>query len=115
MDNVEETDKLDDILDVAVEVLRDYGEEALTSQTRVCRLARYLIARLGGPPYKHDAQGETCRVVLRDGRAVWRAGDVVRLGTEAYAEWPLTGISGQATEEILVAITRAIELEPTDN
>lgn len=115
LDAVEETDTLDDVLDVAGEVLREYGDEALTSQTRLCRLARYVVARLGGPPYAPQVVGGLGRATLRDGHAIWRTGDRVMFGTEEHAQWPVGGISAQAVEEFLTGIVRIVELAPTDN
>ncbi len=41
---------LDAVLDVATEVLVEYGEPG---KTRIERLARYLVGMLGGEPYTH--------------------------------------------------------------
>lgn len=42
-------DTLDDVLDIAAEVLRDYGGEP--GDTRIERLARYVASNLGGEPH----------------------------------------------------------------
>jgi len=71
-------DTLDSALDLAREVLEDYG---LWDGTRIARLARWMIINLGGPSL-HDVElvllGDDIPLRIRTSKSVYRNSDEAR-------------------------------------
>ena len=100
-------DSLNDILDVAASVLADYGTTA--GNTRIERLARYLVGTLGGEPDMPTRRLGATDVQFNpsDAAAVWTEG-------------PLVGVLASGSLEpdqaraVVVALVRAIETAEDD-
>lgn len=110
----QEVDTLDSILEVAVDVLRDYADGDDASHTRIVRLASYVTAHLGGPPYSVERVGVIARAKTMNGRAVWRCGDKLGFGDVEKSEYPANGIPIHIAEDYAVAVLRVMEPAPDD-
>lgn len=103
-------DTLDGALDCAVTVLQDYGGCAGT--TRVERLSRWMVARLGGEPHGVSASaGSIARFDVVGSHRVVRVGGLV--GVEfagADQTLPHGGMLAAGARSMAVALLRAAEL-----
>jgi len=73
------TDTLDDILDVAVSVLRDCAGCPISEGTRMGRLAMYIVAHLGESPYRMDVSNSIARAETTDHRRHYVVSDSILL------------------------------------
>lgn len=106
-DVVHTVDKLDDVLDVAGEVLFEYG--GYPGDTRIERLARYVVATLGGEPYGIQRLGTHARCKLdHDGLEVLRADE--RFGIVQGGLTLIIGNTAREAVSLAVAILRTAEL-----
>ena len=102
---------LDSILDEACSVLRDYGAD---DDTRISRMAKFIVARLGGQPYAIQVEGTVGRAILQGEKfAIWRTGDQFGIGTTEKVMFGLP--SAHSAEEIAVAVLRLLEMAPRGN
>lgn len=69
-------DALDDAVDLAAEVLAEYGGS--DGSTRIERLARWVLLRAGGEPLVHQVEraGAVARIKVEHG-SILRVGDIV--------------------------------------
>ena len=101
-------DCVDQILDVAGDVLRDYGNEC--GQTRIERMARWIALNLGGPPYESKRAGGLEKIILGTGDhdlAVLRAGHF--FGIEQDGVTIIVGRSALEARSLAVALMRCAE------
>ena len=97
-------DRIDAALDVAAEVLGEYGDHA--GMTRIERLARYVALNLGDEPYIHQGAGSIERYGVRNVEVV-RVAQVIGLRVAGGAlSDKLTPADARA---IAVALLRAAE------
>lgn len=103
-------DSLDGVLDVAGDVLRDYGPDP--GRTRIERMARFIALNLGGAPYSSTRVGTVERCRLDHGVTIIRSGEKF-----ALEQGGMTLVVGHAAFEaraLAVALLRCAENADVD-
>jgi hypothetical protein len=101
-------DTLDGVLDVAAEVLAEYGGER--SDSRIERMARWIAANVGGEPYQMTETSGAMAKAVMPRCAIWRVGE--QFGFEAKDTEIILHMAETPAEAraVAVAILRAVDL-----